>query len=162
MSPEHALARGFGVCSQAAKLVAAVLHRNGYDPIIYDHEKHVVVEVNGSVIDGDYGIFIPHSIDNLKEHPYLIPFFYSDFPNELPLLQEIYEGRFVARSDMEQLFQQKAFEEKMETYKWFPPPILLTLSLFSLVTGISLLRQRATSRTNVSSEAIQTALAPAE
>jgi hypothetical protein len=131
MSPDEIVERGFGVCSQASRLVAAVLHRNGYDPVIYEHEHHVVVQVNGVIIDGDYGVFIPHSVDYLKEHSYLLPFFYSNFKDALPLLVSIYEGGFNPHADMGRLFGQMRFEEKMRTFKWLPPPILLAISFFS-------------------------------
>ena len=90
MSPAPALRRGWGFCSQTSKVVFAVLIDNGFRPLLMNHEQHTVIQVNDTMIDSDYGVFIPYSLDELQDKPYLVPFYYRNFPSEQPLLKKVF------------------------------------------------------------------------
>jgi hypothetical protein len=121
MSPGSALERGFGFCSQQARIIFSVLLDNGYRPAIMVHEQHTVLEVNGTIIDGSYGVFIPRSLDDLQDKPYLVSFFYVNFPDELPLLTKVFTEGFTKFSDMETLSGMLSFERKIQYLKWQIP-----------------------------------------
>ena len=121
MSPAPALQRGFGFCSQNARIVYTVLLDNGYQPSIMVHEQHTLIEVNDTVIDADYGVFIPHSLDVLHDRPYLASFFYVNFPKELPGLTKIFKDGFDQFSDRETLVGLLTFERQTQYLKWQIP-----------------------------------------
>lgn len=132
MSPGPALQRGFGFCSQMSRVVFSVLLDNGFRPLIMTHEQHTVVEVNGTVIDSDYGIFIPFSLKDLKEKPYLAPFYYVNFPSEQPLLKRVFSEGFTPYSTTEGLAEVLAFERKIQHLKWQIP---IGLIIFAIPLG---------------------------
>ena len=119
MSPGPALQRGFGFCSQKARAVFTILHDNGYQPSIMVHEQHVLIEVNDTVIDADYGIFIPLSLDDLKDRPYLVPFFYTNFPGERPLLTKVFSEGFYEHPDREAALSVLSFERQIRHFVWW-------------------------------------------
>ena len=90
MSPRPALQRGFGFCSQMSKVVFSVLVDNGFRPVLINHEEHTVIEVNGTMIDSDYGVFIPFSLDDLQEKPHLVGFYYRNFPRQQRILDRVF------------------------------------------------------------------------
>jgi len=132
MSPAPALQRGFGFCSQKSRIVFSVLIDNGYRPVLMNHEQHTVVEVNGTVIDSDYGVFIPFSLDVLQERRYLLSFYYVNFPRELPLLNRVYKEGFVPHSETEYLEGVLKFERQVQYLKWQIP---IALMIFSIIFG---------------------------
>lgn len=127
MSPGPALQRGFGFCSQTSRIVFSILLDNGYRPLVMTHPQHTVVEVNGTVIDSDYGIFIPFSLNELRDKPYLVPFYYVNFPSELPLLRTVYAKGFTPLSAAE-LADLLRFEKRTRYLKWQIPIGLMILA----------------------------------
>lgn len=88
MSPGPALRRGFEFCSQTSRIVFSILLDNGFRPLIMTHEQHTV-EVNGTVIDSDYGVFIPFNLKELKDKPYLAPFLLRQFSHRADAQESI-------------------------------------------------------------------------
>lgn len=141
MSPGPALRRGFGFCSQTSRIVFSVLLDNGFRPLVMTHPEHTVVEVNGTVIDSDYGIFIPFSLKELKEKPFLAPFYYVNFPTEQTLKKVFVEG-FTPHSRTEVLEEVLAFERKIQYLKWQIPIGLIILAIPLGALGRRLMRTR--------------------
>jgi hypothetical protein len=143
LSPGPALRRGFGFCSQTSRIVFSVLVDNGFRPLVMVHEHHTVVEVNKTVIDSDYGVFIPHSLAELQEKLYLVPFYYRNFPDEQPLLKNVFEEGFIPHSDTKYLEDVLKFERSVQYLKWQIPIGLMVLSALlilasrALSTGVS-------------------------
>lgn len=146
MSPGPALRRGFGFCSQTSRIVFSVLLDNGFRPLVMTHEQHTVVEVNGTVIDSDYGIFIPFSLKELKDKPYLAPFFYVNFPTEQTLKRVFTEG-FTPHSRTEYLEEMLAFERKIQHLKWQIPIGLIIFAIPLGALGRRLMRADQVKRT---------------
>ncbi len=121
MSPGPALQRGFGFCSQKSRIVFSVLLDNGYWPVMKANPEHVVIEVDGTVIDADYGVFVPYSLEALKQEPYLVPFFYAQFQPWHPLLLKVFTEGFTDFSDIETLSGMLAFERELQYLKWQIP-----------------------------------------
>lgn len=135
MSPSPALKRGFGYCSQTSKVVFSVLIDNGFRPVLMNDDEHTVIEVNGTVIDSDYGVFIPHSLDELQEKPYLVPFYYRNFPRHQRILKRVYERGFVPHSPTEYLEEMLKFERSVQYRKWQIPLGLMVLSALLILAG---------------------------
>jgi len=133
MSPGPALQRGWGFCSQTSRIVFSVLLDNGFRPLIMGHEQHTVVEVNGTMIDSDYGVFVPYSLKELQDRPYLASFYYANFPSELPLLREVFDDGFVPHSPTEYLAEVLAFERSVQYLKWQIP---IGLIIFAIPLGL--------------------------
>ena len=135
MSPRPALQRGFGFCSQTSRIVFSVLVENGFRPTLMNHKQHTVIEVNDTVIDSDYGVFIPHSLSDLREKVYLIPFYYRNFRSEQPLLERIFGEGFVPHSKTEYLEDVLKFERGVQYLKFQIPIGLLIVSALLILAG---------------------------
>ena len=138
MSPAPALKRGFGFCSQMSRVVFSVLVENGFRPVVMYHENHVVIEVNGTMIDSDYGVFIPYSTAELQEKPFLVPFYYTNFPTEQPLLRKVFTEGFLPHSPTEYLEDVLKFEQSLQYRKWQIPIGLLVLSALLMLASRAL------------------------
>jgi len=100
-----------------------------------NHEHHTVIAVNDTVIDSDYGVFIPHSLSDLQEKLYLIPFYYRNFRSEQPLLLRIFEEGFVPHSETEYLEDVLTFERGSQYLKFqIPIGLLIVSALLILVS----------------------------
>jgi hypothetical protein len=148
MSPRPALQRGFGFCSQTSRIVFSVLIDNGFRPLLMNHEHHTVIAVNDTVIDSDYGVFIPHSLSDLQEKLYLIPFYYRNFPGQQPLLQKIFEEGFVPHSETEYLEGILKFERSVQYLKWQIPIGLMVFSALLILASRGLSARADGSRVN--------------
>jgi hypothetical protein len=128
MSPGPALKRGFGFCSQKSMIVFSVLLDNGFRPVLMNNKDHTLIEVNETVIDPDYGVFIPYSLDDIQERVYLVPFYYQNFPSEQQLLNKVFAEGFVPHSETEYLEDVLKFERSVQYLKWQIPIGLIILS----------------------------------
>ena len=138
MSPRPALQRGFGFCSQMSKVVFSVLVDNGFRPVLINHEEHTVIEVNGTMIDSDYGVFVPFSLDDLQEKPYLVPFYYRNFPGQQRVLGRVFREGFVPHSETEYLEGVLKFERSVQYLKWQIPIGLMVLSALLILASRAL------------------------
>ena len=148
MSPGPALRRGFGFCSQTSMIVFSVLVDNGFRPLLMNHELHTVIAVNDTMIDSDYGVFIPHSLADLQEKPYLVPFYYRNFPSEQPLLKRVFEEGLVPHSETEYLEGILKFERSVQYLKWQIPIGLMVLSALLILASRGLSTRSDGSRVN--------------
>lgn len=78
-----AIERGVGFCSQQAIIVTGILNDNGVEAQIVGLSGHVVLraEVRADtwhVLDPDYGVSIPHDIDEIRKNPDLVRQYYAD------------------------------------------------------------------------------------
>lgn len=91
---EKIIERGVGLCSQFAILLDEILEENGYQSSLVGLDGHVVVQAHNLlgervVLDPDYGVFIPKSMNFIKNNTSIIKDFY---PNNQELLTQIYRS----------------------------------------------------------------------
>jgi len=126
-SPKLALERGYGFCSQVSRIVYAILRDQDIPARVIQHPNHVLVEVAGSILDADYGVYIPHSAKVLQRTPELIAPYYSNHAGAIEGLKKIY-GHGWERSFTQEEFDRTLLREEFaEIVKWFPPLIIMVL-----------------------------------
>lgn len=106
-SPEKALARGYGYCSQRALILQNILRANGIQAQATDLSGHVVctARIDGKevLLDADYGLASPYSLEAFHERPeLLLAEGNPDLEREYPYLKEVYQaGRWRGRETRE-------------------------------------------------------------
>lgn len=80
----HALERGIGQCGQQAMTVIGFLEEHGFNTGFVQLNGHVVATAEVApgewyVLDPDYGVSIPHSIDELATNRTLVETYYNRF-----------------------------------------------------------------------------------
>lgn len=123
-SPEAALRRGYGFCSQASRIIYGLLANTHFDANIYNHANHVVTEIadnNGQkyIIDADYGTFIPHSLASMQnDSENLVKTHYKHFPEMQKTLTKIYGDGFKLAAEKSAFDTPRKFEETSSAIKW--------------------------------------------
>src|SRR5262249_54281334 len=79
IEPDKAIERGYGFCSQVARIVYSILDNQGISSKVLGYQGHVVAEANGQILDADYGVYIPHSALWMQTHPEAVSAYYRDF-----------------------------------------------------------------------------------
>ncbi|MBZ9756905.1 hypothetical protein LB524_16565 [Mesorhizobium sp. ESP6-5] len=141
VTPRKALDRGYGFCSQVSKIVYSVLADQGIEATIYSVPEHTVVESNGSILDSDYGVFVPHSLEDVQQDPSIIDDYYAQFGPMLPLLRRAYGQAWQPLGTAEDFNSVRAYEAKFERLKWAPPLAFLGSGVLLAAIGM-LLRHR--------------------
>ncbi|TIS29491.1 hypothetical protein [Mesorhizobium sp.] len=141
VTPHKALARGYGFCSQVSKVVYSVLADQGIEATIYTVPEHTVVESNGSILDSDYGVFVPHSLSEVEQDPTMIDPYYAQFGSMLPLLHKAYGQPWQPLGTSQGFKDVRDYEAKFERLKWFPPLMLMATGILFVAFG-ALLRRR--------------------
>lgn len=80
---EKNLERGVGLCSAYSNVLEGILIDNGVEARIWGLTRHVIVEAKVSenewyVLDPNYGLVIPHSMEEIKDDPELVRSTYLD------------------------------------------------------------------------------------
>ncbi len=141
VTPRKALDRGYGFCSQVAKIVYSVLADQGIDATIYSVPEHTVVQSNGNVLDSDYGVFVPHSLVEIQQDPSIVDSYYAQFGSMLPLLKKAYGQPWQQLGTAEDFNNVRAYEAKFERLKWAPPLMLLAMGVLLAAVGMVLQRR---------------------
>jgi hypothetical protein len=148
LTPDKAVARGYGFCSQVSKLVYSILHDQGIASTIVNNAQHTIVEADGAILDADYGVFVPHSIDWVQQHPDAVDHYYAAFAASLPLLRQAYAQPWQTLGSDAAFAEVRAYETRFERLKWIPPIVaivagLLLFLIASLVAKGSVSRRRS-------------------
>ncbi len=151
---EHALERKVGLCSQHAIIICGILEDKHIPAKIVALSGHVVAEAevkNGDwwILDGDYGVIIPKSIEEIeKDSTLIIPYYmdnmnYNRFSitqnqnNPIPLerLVKIYgaDGNFVINSVKGYCGNRYSFEKTSYYLIWIIPLIFILPFLISSI-----------------------------
>ncbi|RUW56876.1 MULTISPECIES: hypothetical protein [unclassified Mesorhizobium] len=138
VTPRKALDRGYGFCSQVSKIVYSVLADQGIEATIYSAPEHTVVESNGNILDSDYGVFVPHSLEDVQQDPSIIDTYYAQFGPMLPLLRRAYGQDWQPLGTAEDFNGVRAYEAKFERLKWAPPLAFLAIGILLVTIGILL------------------------
>lgn len=78
---ERAIDRGYGLCGQYATLIANLLHREGFSYRVLRLGGHIVTAARADgrefILDGDYGVVIPHSLTQIEHNPEIVYRYYT-------------------------------------------------------------------------------------
>jgi hypothetical protein len=143
LSPGRAIGRGYGFCSQVSKTVYAVLREQGIPARVLASDHHVVVEAGGSILDADYGVFIPHPMEWVRRHLDRIAVYYGEHPSSVAPLRDAYADPWRELGDDRAYDEVRAYEEKFERLKWLPPMMGISIGLALLGAGILFRRYAA-------------------
>ena len=138
VTPRKALDRGYGFCSQVSKIVYSVLTDQGIEATIYSSPEHTVVVSNGNILDSDYGVFVPHSLEDVQQEPSIIDAYYAQFGAMLPLLKRAYGQTWQPLGTAEDFNAVHAYEVKFERLKWAPPLAFLATGVLLAALGMLL------------------------
>jgi len=136
MNYKRALKKGYGLCSQISFTITAVLKKNNFEAYVIRFPGHVIasamVEDHHYLIDGDYNILLPYSIEELQNHLDIIDKYYGNvgFKNTEEL-KSIYKKpyTFVPHG---KIFIKTIFEETAYILKWIIPLILMLIGFKGL------------------------------
>lgn len=145
LTPAKAIARGYGFCSQVSKLVYSILREQGIDSQILSNPLHTVVEADGSVLDPDYGVFIPHSMAWIRAHPAALDGYYAAFPMDLASLRQAYAQEWHPLGSAAAFDQVRRYEARFDRLKWLPPAAITLFGVSLLLLGAWLGRWRRSS-----------------
>lgn len=137
VSPRLAWNRGHGFCSQVSRIVYSVLLDHGIHSTIVQHANHVVVDAGGMILDPDFGVVIPHSLDVVQaDAAYLVPRYYAGFSErQIEVLTKVYSEGFVPTAPPEQFAARRQLETEAERFKWAGLLLGLWLSVAVLDAG---------------------------
>jgi hypothetical protein len=137
-SPRDAWIRGYGLCSQASKIVLGVLQSQGLAASYLSNPEHVVVGIGDNVIDAHYGVIIPLNINTIKTNANVITTYYANFPDQIDNLIRIYANGFdVLNAEHGQELLDD--EKRMFVYHWL---ILTSVTLTSFWWLLAVLKKR--------------------
>lgn len=128
---ENIVAKGVGLCSQVSLGVADFVRRLGEDAFVWSLSGHVVTVVgplrDGQVyiVDGDYGVYLPFSPEEIEKEPGLIrpAYLQAGYPSgQVETLVDIYgsEGNFEYGTEL---------SWKVVTLQWALPVVMILISL---------------------------------
>lgn len=139
------LRKGIGQCSQHSNILFSALKNNGYDARILRLSGHVVAAVtdneqNWYMLDADYGVVIPASLEQIEENPQSVMDYYAHSYSIISPDMRLPMIDLYGTADDNRLFDpikadgQKAyyFEEFANYLKWLFPIILLIIALWGI------------------------------
>lgn len=90
------LKRGAGLCSAYSIIVKGILEENEIEARMWDLTRHVVVEAKLSenewyILDPNYGLYVPHSMEEIQQNPELVRATYMDIAD---LYLDTYNGPY--------------------------------------------------------------------
>jgi hypothetical protein len=100
ITPQHVLDRGYGFCSQVAKLAYRKLKENGFFAKVYAHKNHTLLIAKDHnnkeyIIDPNFGVVIPYSLAEVYENLGLIEEYYAgEKPSQIDLLISVYASGY--------------------------------------------------------------------
>jgi len=131
----RSLKRGIGICGDASMVMSQVLNKEGIENKIASFNGHVVsaVQLNDGkqiVLDADFGVSMPFSIEEIHQNPSLVDRYYLDQahqPEQIESLKESYIGRYKLWDGVEHFITKKYYFEKISYALKWPLPIFLIL-----------------------------------
>jgi len=139
---KRAVERGGGQCGQQVSALTSYLQENGYDTSIIGLHGHVVAGVklkSGKefVIDPDFGVFIPHSINVLEKSESLVVQYYGK--HNLNLWQyyrqdlDVFDKNTVTKGAGKERYPLGYWFEKLSyLFKWALPLGVIIFCFFNL------------------------------
>jgi len=140
-SYKKSIARGIGICGDAAIVLTGVLNKYGVESRIVSFDGHVIVEyVNDEgealLLDPDFGIELDFSLDKLLANPGLFRSYYHAAgysERELNLLTDIFQRNYVLFDDAYHFMKKRfLFEYASYFFKWLLPITLIVIPFYGL------------------------------
>lgn len=130
------LERGVGLCSAYSIVLQGILKENGIESRIWGLTRHVVVEAKLSedewyVLDPTYGLYVPHSMEEIQQDPELVRPTFGNVADLHPeeTYKDIYTTDFMVEifgyEDHRIWTPDASFENFSYTAKWILPLLLL-------------------------------------
>lgn len=138
-----AIERRVGLCSQQSLIISGILEENGFKTKILSLYGHVVASAEVSkdkwwIVGPDYGIVIPHSIEEIENNPEIVRPYYTGYGEEVDnLMVKLYgkEGNRYFNGVDDYCGDKKIFEEKSYKLIWVIPVILVFPFIFYKLLG---------------------------
>jgi len=126
-----ALERGYGFCSQFSIVIWFFLMRAGIKASVLRLQGHIINQVflEGGLevlVDADYQIMIPYSLEHVRVNPTLIDQYYGSFENKA-LLKTLYLGNYDVLSSFH-LNIRLLLERLLFILKWIIPLAFLGMA----------------------------------
>lgn len=136
---EKGLERGYGLCSQRALILHDALRRNGLKSKVVDLYGHVIcilwLDNKEILLDPDYGIMIPASLEYIKTRPEIVRGYYDQ---DTDYLTSIYKaGAWDIRMDHEYSCVSNYELAGYKVLQWIIPLLLL----FTAFNGLQLIKK---------------------
>lgn len=146
---KKAIERGVGLCSEHAIIISEILKEKGIDSKIIGLDGHVVAMalINKSddqwwILDADYGVVIPHGIDEIEHNPSMIEPYYAQAGYDsvlINVLVDIYQakGNKVVNGVREYDWRLRSYSLRyyLESVTYFLKWMLPLLMLFPWILG---------------------------
>lgn len=125
---DKAMERGVGLCSQRAIILSEILKKEGIKAPIVALKGHVVVTLdskNGPILDPDFGVVLPLSLQKAKKTPSLVAQSYT--PDHAPMMEKIFSGpsTICERGVTDYLAKRVWVEPILYIAKWLIPILLI-------------------------------------
>ena len=133
-----AIARGTGFCSQSALVITDVLQKRGIPSKMVALNGHVVASAEVYpdqwwILDGDYDVVIPHSIEEIEQDPEIIREYVEPTagPLQTDVLIDIYgpEGNGISADGWAYHGRTREEVNKQYTLKWAIPLVMMVASV---------------------------------
>lgn len=138
---QRSLERGIGICGDASMVASQVLNRSKIENQIVSFKTHVVIaaktqEGTEITLDPDYGVVIPHPVDEIAADPTIVSPYYSQAgysDREAIGVQQVYVGRFQKWIGVKHFVTNKYYFEYLSyILKWLIPSLGLLIGFFIL------------------------------
>lgn len=137
----RSLRRGIGICGDASMVLSQLLNNKGINNKIVTMNGHVVVEAKIGetyVLDADFGVSIPHSMDEIKGNLMLIDDYYGEAgfsDTDIRVLRAAYSGDSQYWEDTKHFMTNKYYFERFSYIAKWLIPILLGLWGWKILKG---------------------------
>jgi len=136
--PQKTVDRGYGFCSQVSRMIYYILEDQSIEAKVQSHPNHVIVSVDGGIIDATYGFFLPYTTEQIKDNLNLLEEV-SRSPSDFVRLKEVFSeetGVWSIPENHDSLYSyMMRMEVVAEILKWIPPILLILVGPMLLFTG---------------------------
>ena len=141
---KRSLSRGVGICGDASMVLSQILSEKGIDSKIVSLKSHVVVEVvlgdKTFMADPDFGVVIPHKINEISVNSNLVGDYYRSLgytEGDVKALESAFSSAPTFWDDPSHFMTNKYYFERISyVLKWLIPTLIMVIG------GAMLLRTR--------------------
>ncbi|MEP7702671.1 hypothetical protein [Paraglaciecola sp. 25GB23A] len=146
---KRSLKRGIGICGDASMIMSQVLNQQGTTNQIVSFPGHVVVAAQNGLgseftYDADFGVLVPHTIEEIQAAPWLIESFYQEkgfSEREIATLRRAYAQDYQRWDGVSHFITKKYYFERITYWLKWPLPALF------LLIGLTIIRRQSKSTT---------------
>lgn len=135
---KRSLKRGIGLCGDASMTLSQILDKHSIDNTILTYPGHVLVSTNidnnNLILDADFGVIIPLSIQDANEQYQYAASLYADAgytENDRKFFEQLFKSNFQQWNGVSHFITKKYYFEKISYWlKWFFPLLCLALAIY--------------------------------